>query len=82
MRRPEKLKAQLSATIASLPLQSLQALAEFAEFLRSKGPATPAKHQPKLLALGGMARTAVPMTDQEIDDARREMWEGFGDREL
>ena len=83
MRHLEMLRAELSSTIAGLPPQSLQTLAEFAEFLRAKSVES-SQPQPvrKILVLGGSGKGTVAVTEQEIAEARKEMWGDFGDGDL
>lgn len=83
MRNLEMLRAELSSTIAGLPPQSLQTLADFAEFLRARSvESSRAQAGRRILTLGGSGRGTRPVTEQDIAEARKQMWGDFGDREL
>jgi hypothetical protein len=58
-----------------LPYGRQQEVLDFAQYLRSKEPATP---QPRKSLYGLWAdSSAPPITAEDIDEARREMWGNF-----
>jgi hypothetical protein len=77
------LKKQLSQTIERLPESSLREVATFLEYLQYRDSLS--RHQPatpyRPVALGGLWQ-GVTITDEDIDEVRREMWTGFGERDI
>ena len=77
------LKKQLSQTIERLPESSLREVATFLEYLQYRDSLS--RHQPatpyRPVALGGLWQ-GVTITDEDIDEVRREMWAGFGERDI
>ena len=77
------LKEQLSQTIKQLPESSLTEVATFLEYLQyrdfmsKRPPTTP--YAP--VALGGLWQ-GESIGDEDIAAVRREMWDGFGERQL
>ena len=69
-------KDQIIAAIDDLPPERLPELGEFIEFLRFKS-GQPSK---RLIRLGGLWKDLSPITDQDIAEARREMWGRFAER--
>lgn len=73
------LKATILSSLDSLPAASLETLAELAAFLRAKSrPQT----KPKVVQLRGLWLRTPAITEDDIAQARREMWGSLGDREL
>lgn len=75
-------KHRLLALIDELPDEALAEVVSFAEFQRYKlaqmvPPPTP--YRP--VKVGGLWK-GIQISDEDIAEARREMWEGFGEREL
>ena len=77
------LREQLIDTIGELPEDSLPELAEFLEFLRFKRERVDSGRRPMVepVVLEGLWK-GVRLDEADIDDIRREMWSGFGDRQL
>ena len=76
------LKEQAVAKLNLLPEGFLREVVIFLDFLQYRleqglSPQTPYKP----VALGGLWEGVV-ISDEDIDQARREMWGGFGEREL
>lgn len=71
-------KDQIIAALDELPPETLSAVGEFIEFLRFKSGQPPKR----LIRLGGLWRNLPPITEQDIADARREMWSNFGERDV
>ena len=62
----------------SLPAESLAEVRRFIDFVRFE-----AQHRPrKVVKLGGLWKDWPPITDEDIHQARKEMWGKFGEREL
>ncbi|MCP4183652.1 MAG: DUF2281 domain-containing protein [Hyphomicrobiales bacterium] len=53
-------------------------LIAFIEFLRFKSQ----KQPPRLIKLGGLWQDLPPVSEDDIVEARREMWGQFGERDL
>lgn len=64
--------------LEALPPESFPELQAFIEFLRFKSE----KEPKKLIQLGGLWKDLPPVTEEDIAEARREMWGQFGEREL
>jgi len=64
--------------IDSLPADKWQDLVEFVEFLQFKS----AKQPRKLIQLGGLWKHLPHITEEDIAEARQEMWSNFGERDL
>jgi hypothetical protein len=77
------LKKQIAKTIETLSESSLLEVATFLEYLQyreslsTRQSATP--YTP--VALGGLWQGVV-ITDEDIDEVRRAMWSGFGERDI
>ncbi|MCL4266075.1 MAG: DUF2281 domain-containing protein [Anaerolineae bacterium] len=71
-------KAEIIDELDELPPESLPELQAFIEFLRFKSE----KEPKKLIRLGGLWKDLPPVTEEDIAEARREMWGQFGEREL
>jgi hypothetical protein len=65
---------QILDTAASLPLEKQQELLNFASSLRQQVRTT---NVPWQSARGALAHRGINITDQDIADARREMWGTF-----
>ena len=74
------LKAEITSALDFLPPESLRLLREFVTFLRSrvKQPAS----QERIVKLGGLWAGTPEVTEEDITEARREMWGDFGEREM
>ncbi len=79
MQDPEILKAEIKSSLGTLPPSGLQTLADFAAFLQTKNRPRPPGRR-KIIKLGGLWKNAPEITEEDIADARREMWGDFGDR--
>jgi len=74
------LKAEITSALDSLPPESLQLLREFVAFLRSQSE-QPAPRG-RIVKLGGLWAGTPEITEEDIAEARREMWGRFGEREI
>ena len=76
-------KQRIIQSLDDLPSDSLAALAEFAEFLRTKAltprPGVVAEFAPAA-SLGGLFK-GYRFDDHDIAEGRTEMWSNFGTRE-
>jgi hypothetical protein len=69
------LEQQVVETLKQLPVAKQEEVLDFARFLRSQEPATP---QPRKSLYGLWANSsAEPLTAEDIDEARKEMWGNF-----
>jgi hypothetical protein len=73
------LKTTILASLDDLPASSLETLAEFTSFLRAKSHR---QTKPRVVKLRGLWSKAPTITEEDIAEARREMWGNFGDREV
>jgi len=75
------LKVEITSALDFLPPESLRLLREFVAFLRSRaGQAAP--QEGRIVKLGGLWAGTPEITEEDIADARREMWGRFGEREI
>jgi len=81
MSNPEVLKATITSSLDGLPVTSLETLAQFASFLREKGR-QPSAAKPRIVKLRGLWSSTPPITEDDIAEARREMWGNLGNREI
>jgi hypothetical protein len=71
-------KQQIIQALDELPEQSLDAVAEFVDFLRAKAVGGPAVRAPaRVTKLGGLWK-GYTFSAEDIDEARREAWAGLG----
>jgi len=80
MQNTQTLKAGIISSLDNLPLDSLQVLAEFAQFLQAKSEQF--SNQKRVIKLGGLWAGTPKITAADIAEARREMWGNFGERKL
>ncbi len=76
----EKLKQKVLVAVDELPPEALAAVADFVDFQRYKldhQPRNPPYHPVKL---GGLWK-GIKITEEDIKEARREMWESLGERD-
>jgi hypothetical protein len=73
------LKNTIMSSLDSLPAASLETLAEFTMFLREKSQS---QAGPRVVRLRGLWSKVPAITEEEITEARRELWGRFGDREI
>lgn len=73
------LKTTILSSLDDLPVASLETLAEFTSFLQSKS-----RHQtsPRIVKLRGLWSQIPAITEDDIAQARPEMWGNFGDRDV
>jgi len=84
-----ELKKHVVTILDALPEETLAEVARFLDYLQYRlaqqpsETAFPASQQTpyKPVALGGVW-AGVTITDQDIAEVRREMWSGFGERDL
>lgn len=74
------LKLEITSALDFLPPDSLRLLRDFVAFLRSRG-AQPVP-QERVVKLGGLWAGTPEITEEDITEARREMWASFGEREV
>ncbi len=74
------LKSEIAGTLDLLPPESLQLLHEFVAFLRLRSE--PAEQSAPVVKLGGLWKETPEITEADIAEARREMWQSFGEREV
>lgn len=68
----------LARSLSNLPVESLDEVSQFVEYLQFK-----AQHQPReIVRLGGLCKDYEPITEEDIAQARREMWGHVGERDL
>ena len=73
------LKAEIISALDLLPPENLRLLREFVAFLRSRDE-QPAP-QGRIVKLGGLWAGTPEITEEDIAEARREMWGHFGESE-
>lgn len=73
------LKQQVLDGIDSLPEEALAEVATFAEYQRYKLERARGVPPAKPMGLGGLWK-GLRITEQDIDEARRELWGRFGER--
>ena len=77
-----ELKEQIIETLDTLSDESLREVVTFLEHLQYKPGSSVLQHPPyRPVPLGGLWK-GVTVTDEDIAEVRREMWDGFGEREL
>jgi hypothetical protein len=78
----EDLKRRLAAELDELPAESLAEVASFLAYQRYKLGQAKAPPPPKeQLGLGGLW-AGYGFKTEDLDEARREMWANFGEREF
>ena len=76
------LKEQVVAVLDTLPEETLMEVVTFLDYLQYKLESHPPQRTPyKPVALGGLWE-GLTITDEDIAEVRREMWGGFGEREI
>jgi hypothetical protein len=76
------LKQQVLTVLDTLPEEMLEEVAAFLDYLQYKLGRRPPQQTPyKPVALGGLWE-GVTIADEDIAEVRREMWGGFGEREI
>ena len=77
------LKKQIAQTIENLPESALMELVTFLDYLQYRNefahPSTAAPYTP--VSLRGLWQ-GTEITDEAIEEMRREMWAGWGERDL
>lgn len=71
-------KEDVINALDELSSEDASELIAFIEFLRFKSQKRPLR----LIELGGLWQELSPVNDNDIVEARREMWGQFGEREL
>jgi Protein of unknown function (DUF2281) len=74
MQSTANLEQAILENLRQLPPEKQQELLDFAEFLRQK---TAPKKQPRLSLKGLCADLNIHITEEDIAEARREMWGNF-----
>lgn len=80
MQHSQALKFDIISALDTLPEESLQVLSDFAAFLQARYKS--AEQQKPVITLGGLWEGTATITDEDITEARREMWGNLGEREL
>ncbi len=73
------LKTTIVSSLDDLPAASLKTLAEFTSFLRAKSRQ---QTKPRVVMLRGLWSRTPTITEENIAEARREMWGSFRDRDV
>ncbi|MEA3340590.1 MAG: hypothetical protein U9R15_11540 [Chloroflexota bacterium] len=73
------LKLEITSALDLLPPDSLRLLRDFVSFLRSRVE-QPVPQQERIVKLGGLWAGTPEITEEDIAEARREMWANFGER--
>lgn len=71
-------KEDIIDKLDELSPENLAELQAFIEFLRFKSD----KEPKQVIKLGGLWKDMPPVTEEEIAEARREIWGNFGEREI
>lgn len=71
-------KEKIVEALNELPQERLSEVSDFIAFLRFKSDREPRQ----LIQLGGVWSDYPPVTEEEIAEARAEMWGQFGERKL
>jgi hypothetical protein len=75
---PAVAKEGIVEALDELSPDKLAEVGEFIEFLRFKGKKEPRR----LIQLGGLWQDLPPVTEEDIAEARREMWGRLGEDEV
>src|SRR6266566_4646417 len=67
------LASDLVRKLRALPYDKQREVMDFVEFLESKCP----PKRPRLSLMGALAHLNIPCSDEDIAEARREMWGNF-----
>ena len=71
-------KLDIVRALDELPIENLDTVAKFVEFLQSQlGESARARRSPRLVKLGGLWQ-GYAFSEEEIRSARREAWAGLG----
>ena len=70
------LKAEITSALDFLPPESMKLLRDFVAFLRSRSGQT-ASQEGRIVKLGGLWAGTPEITEEDIAEARREMWGNF-----
>ncbi len=79
--KQQDLKQRVVEMIDALPADALQEVATFVEYQRYKIERGQDEPPYKPIALGGLWK-GIQISEQDIEEARREMWGRFGEREF
>ena len=71
-------KKDIINELETLPPETLPELQAFIAFLRFKSK----KKERRIIKLGGLWQHLPPIDENDIVEARREMWPNFGERNL
>lgn len=78
MALPTISKEKIVSALDELPPEQLAELNNYIGYLRFKA----AKQKPRLIQLGGLWKNLPPLIEEDIAEARREMWGSLGERDL
>jgi ABC-type Fe3+-citrate transport system substrate-binding protein len=78
MESPAVTKEKVVKALDELPPEQLLEVNRFIEFLHFKSEEEPKQ----VIRLGGLWKDLTPVTEEDIAEARREMWGRFGERKL
>lgn len=76
----EAIKLQIIESLDRLPPESLELLKDFTRFLEFRAGQPPGRR--RIVKLGGLWAGTPEITEEDIAEARREMWGRFGDRDV
>jgi hypothetical protein len=77
----EDLKRRLAAELDELPAEALAEVASFLAYQRYKVGENARTTPYEPVALGGLWK-GLGLTTEDLDEARREMWADFGERDF
>lgn len=77
-----ELKQQISKVLDTLPEDKLSEVALFLEYLQYKQGHKSAQRTPYTPVVMGNLWAGVTITDDDIAEVRRDMWQGFGEKDL
>lgn len=78
MASPIVTKEKIVTALDELPPEQLAELNNYIAYLRFKAT----KQKRRLIQLGGLWKNLPPLTEEDIAEARQEMWGTFGERDI
>jgi len=76
------LKKDILTSLDGIPPEGLEEVKTFIDFMRFKFKKKPGKSTPYIpIPLGGRWKKYT-ISEQDIEDIRKEMWQGFGDKNI
>ena len=77
-----ELKQQIAQALDTLPEDKLSEVALFLEYLQYKQGRRSTQQTPYIPIKMENLWAGVTITESDIDEVRREMWQGFGDEDV